>query len=116
MREHVDKRGNRIEVEEGSGCVTLFLKTRETRKIGKLVDGVYTKYMTRKNIFRKTDSLGFNWEVIDWLKPKKVVVNLEGTWLNISGEDFFAKKEFLDYKKLGFELQCFVKLEHFKRR
>jgi hypothetical protein len=113
-----EENGNRLVVRD-SGKLELYLKGQDVRHIGRV--GVtekstvfYDKVVKESNRFRKTNSWGLNWAVLEVL-PSEAVIRLRSelaTYL-ITGGDARAKGDFLHFKTQGFERQFFVPIEAF---
>jgi len=72
----------------------------------------YRRCILNTHIFRKDNSVGFNEQVISFVKPDFLYVkNMENRKrFKISKEKFKQTEIFLHFKKHGFEKQVFVRL------
>ena len=108
---------------ETSSIVRVHLKTREgVRDIGRVAYDknnimVYQKDITLKHIFKKNDSIGFCYELIKHFDPEVICVRIQEERLiyRISKATFEAFKDFLFFKKVGFEKQVFVERKYFSK-
>ncbi len=88
----------------------------QTRFIGKIDlagEGTFTTSRTEKHLFRKTNSLGINYNLLaDKKIPFKwIVIDYCGRKL-ISTRNYFVKKgKAFQFCKKGFELQIFVSVD-----
>ena len=89
------------------------------RKIGFLdlsqPEGIFLTYRTRAHLFRKTNSLGLNYQLLtsDIIKFKWIVIDFEGEKLVTTRKYFLAKGKALKFGQQGFELQVFLPLSEF---
>jgi len=86
------------------------------RNIGYLRHNVYVKKENKDGIFRQLNAFGFCAMAINQMSPQLIIVNYMGKDYVIGKEAFDKNKKFLNFKKDGFELRCFVPLKYFKRR
>ena len=100
----------------------VFLTCQEgKRKIGELVkdqDGslVYTRKFKAKHIFRKDNSLGINYDVINLManSDKMIFIRDNGTRYSTTAGDVRTKGRFLHFLHGGYEKQIFMPLEYMK--
>ena len=113
-----EETGNRL-VCRDSGKLELYLKGQAVRHIGRV--GVtekgtvfYDKIVKEVNRFRKTDSWGLNWAVLEVL-PSEAVIRLrsEKSVYMINAGDARARGDFLHFKTQGFERQFFIPISVF---
>jgi hypothetical protein len=119
-----DMYGNTLKIDD---CNNLFLTLPNfKRNIGSIiVDNsenilIYYKEISfNKHLFRKTNSIGFNWVVLDKLRNEDMihVLDKDETKLYIINVEE-AKKvgSFLFFKSQGFEKQFFISVSHFNKR
>lgn len=115
-----DADGNTLSVDD-HGTVSLRLK-RENMRL-RIIGGVgvtdkgtpfYDKVVKEGNRFRKTDSWGLNWAILETL-PSEAVIRLRsenGTY-KIKAADARIAGSFLWFKDQGFERQFFVPVSAF---
>jgi len=89
------------------------------RKIGFLdlshQEGIFSTYRTRKHLFRKTNSLGLNHQLLtsNEIKFKWIIMDFEEQMLVTTRQYFLAKGNVLIFGQQGFELQVFLPLSEF---
>jgi hypothetical protein len=114
----IDSVGNRLSAIPHEKMLHLRLKlTTESkpRDIGKLFkrDGkiIYSRYTDEKNIFRKDNSWGLNYKVVETL-PDDAEIELKSKLRTYTISSVDAKKSGKKhFKEQGFELQTFVPLD-----
>lgn len=105
-----DSAGNELWLEGVNVYLRLKSESRK-RKIGTYSEGRFTKQvMSKEHIFQKTQSVGLNYQAIQQLNPDLIVLNVMGEVYKIKRATFERIKEFLHFKKQGFEKQCFLRL------
>ncbi len=117
----VDKQdiyGNRVTVNDAGHIRLKLTQESRHRNLGVFYKNTktYFKVCKPENVFRKFNAFGFNENVIQVLKPTTVIVEMGGKEYKISFNDFDLYKQYLNFRKRGFELQCFVPLEAFTIR
>lgn len=96
--------------------LTLKLKAEpKPRMIGTIRDKIYYKIVTPNQVFHKFNAFGFCNDVIVYLSPEGMIVYYKSERYYISRERFDNVKQYLHFKRNGFELQCFVPIKFFKR-
>ena len=89
-----------------------------TKHIGKLhtTSGVFERRRIRaKHLHRKTNSIAFNYSLMQSDKIKIIKLSLDNEPFYIAREYLLRVGEVYRYKKQGFELQIFVNLNYFSR-
>lgn len=89
-----------------------------TKHIGKLhtPSGVFEcKRIRAKHLHRKTNSIAFNYSLMQSDKIKIIKLSLDNEPFYIAREYLLRVGEVYRYKKQGFELQIFVNLNYFSR-
>lgn len=86
----------------------------ETRflTIGSFKDGVFRK--TTHHRFKRFNAFGFCHKAIEVLNPQRIEVLYSKVKYSISRDEFDKHKQFLHFKKEGYELQCFVPIDKFE--
>lgn len=115
MKEIVDTDGNIIIFNANDDKLYLKLRQRnEKRFIGWYEQETSTFHTKRTelHVFKSFNGFGFNYNLIKNAKFKFVAVHYEGDIYFITTEDI-KKGEVLSYKKEGYELQIFAKLDSF---
>ncbi len=121
----IDKNKNKLVIKEDVVKLSLASERenghRRWRKIGKILTLphniiVYQKY--EDSIFRKFKAFGFCHKAIEIINPDYVRVIYRGKEAKEGGysipTDIFRKEaKFLNFKKQGFELRCYVPIEKF---
>lgn len=112
-----DKDGNTLSLTE-DGVFLLLKKERQYRLILKIENGKIVKYVKKKNVMRTNPPMiGFNYESLKMIKrhprikDKNIYIIIGKKAYFVSVEDVINHKEFLHFKKDGFELQCFYPVE-----
>lgn len=108
---------NNIEIEADF----INAKFHPVRSLGRLHYNIEKDVVTyRKNIKSKheylaTNAIGLAWDIIKNLRPKDIIkIYIENSILTIPVHSVLKHKEFKHYKRNGYELQCFIPIEHFK--
>ena len=86
----------------------------ETRYIGKLDkagEGTFSTKRTPKLLFRKTNSLGINLELLQRFDFKWIVISYCGKRLVTTKNYFLSHGKVFTFRKAGFEEQCFLPLD-----
>ena len=101
------------------GVWVIALQTGFTNKhIGKLhtPSGVFEcKRIRAKHLHRKTNSIAFNYNLMQSDKIKIIKLSLDDEPFYIARKYLLRVGEVYRYKKQGFELQIFVNLNYFSR-
>ena len=115
-----DENGNGIIVEKNGNflSVSLQLKEKKSRNIGTIDSERWilsVKRIREKHLFRKNQSYGFNFYVLDNAKKfDQIYLSDEhNNWL-IPRKFILENGVFLNFKELGFERQIFITLEKLK--
>jgi hypothetical protein len=90
----------------------------QTRYIGRLDqagEGTFTTKRSEKHLHRKTNSLGVNLELLQRFNFKWIVIDYCGKKLETTRNFLLYHGSVFDFKKAGFEKQCFLKLNLFGR-
>lgn len=111
-----DKLGNMLIATERKGSIVLVLalvKENRKRNIG-VIDtdtegGIFcVKRKIDKHLHRKSNSYGFNWNVLQGTRFQKVRLTDEGGSYLMPKKIILEKGSFLHFSKQGFELQIFL--------
>lgn len=115
-----DEVGNQLRCNPETGALTLQLANEaRVRQIGHIKQGrntfYYEKMEEHVHIFRKTNSWGLHWHIIDNLPEDSgvVLVTSEKTYW-IKKQDAIQEGSFLWFKNQGLEKRFFVPLEHWR--
>ena len=123
----VDEKGNELisgQVNSSPHIVSIGLKLvseTRTRDLGKIMENrvkrdgslIYKKHVNEKNIFRKTNSWGIDYQVLSSLPDTATLEFKSPTKLyKISAPDARQHGSFLHFKNQGFEKQIFVPLSY----
>jgi hypothetical protein len=78
-------------------------------------EGIFLTHKTRAHLFRKTNSLGINHQLLTStkIKFKWIVIDYEGDKLVTTRQYFLTKGKVLKFGQQGFELQVFLPLSDF---
>ena len=121
----LDKKKNKLVIKEGIVKLSLANEMedghRKWKKIGRIkmiADGISVYQKHTKYIFRKFKAFGFCYEAIETINPTYVQVIYKGEEAkkgsySIATNILRNKAKFLNFKKKGFELQCFVPIKEF---
>lgn len=115
----IDRDGNVLSVDENGNITLKLLFENRTRKIGKLkkINGITTYFKKNRvsNIYKKTNSWGIHWEILDSLEPADIISISDdfGCYYHILVKDALSCGDFLHFKKEGFEKQFFIPIENF---
>ena len=115
----IDEYGNKI-FTINDGAYLKLVDEKHPRKILDISDdGKFSKYVKKENIFRKTNSIGFNYHLLvemeKVLKSPVIQIAIEDIGeFEIPAKDILEEKQFLNYKNNGFEIQCFYPIEKMK--
>jgi hypothetical protein len=115
-----DDLGNYLLKEDNS--IKLYLKKESKTKIIGFYDektNIYRKNVKIKNIFQKTNSIGFCYKLLTLLpKNCRIIINIieSKTEYHINLKNAMLKGSFLFFKEKGFEKQLFVPLYNFRKR
>ncbi len=115
-----DDSGNFLLKEDNS--IKLHLKKESKTKIIGFYDekiNIYRKNVKLKNIFQKTNSIGFCYKLLTLLpKNCRIIINIieNKTEYHINVKNAILKGSFLFFKEEGFEKQLFVSLSNFRKR
>lgn len=111
MNTLIDKDNNKLIITESG--VYLKLDNDDTpRQIFKIESGKIVKHVYKKNIF-KNKNIGFNYHALKMLnenqhiKDKTVYIIIGRDIYTVNIKDILGRKNFLHFKKQGYELQCF---------
>lgn len=100
-----------------AGRLTLIFPNGSRRSIGAIKrdnnKSIYTKSVTTKHIFKKTNAWGINWVILNQLGAGGEVVLRcsNGITYSITAQKAKEHGSFLHFKNKGFELQYFIPLE-----
>ncbi len=74
---------------------------------------IYLRRDSTKHLFNKTQSYGFNWNIIndDFLQIKNIHLTIDGTPYFFPKSILESKGHFMNFKQVGFELQKFLPFE-----
>jgi len=114
-KEMEDDRGNII-VVGNSGDIVLWLKSeKKPRNIGKIYpNGIFLRTIYNENqIYHKLNAFGFNHQAIEAVQPKHIMIMYKKVKYVLSKEEYDKHKIFLEFSKIGFEKQVFVRIEDF---
>lgn len=104
---------NEIRIEK-SGNV-YWISEKHRRNIGKLVNDTFYCQRRPEHFHRLTKSYGFNYELVKYSPFIFICVELQsGEKIWTTRQTVLEKGKVLNFKKQGFELQIFLKLEHFR--
>jgi len=106
-----DKDKNKLVVTEDGIYLKLGIN-EETKKIFTIDSGKIIKYLYYRNRF-KQNKIGFNYHALKLImnnphiKDKTIYVILGNKIFTVNINDILNRKDFLHFKKQGYELQCF---------
>jgi hypothetical protein len=103
----IDSRGNKVFQEETRLYLQLSSEERP-RHIGDFIDGIYKKSISTKHIFRKFNAVGYNSIIVERMGTKSFEVSISGKKYWFTREEYDMNKKYLDFNKMGFEIQCFM--------
>jgi hypothetical protein len=115
-----DSAGNKL-YQNGTSVMLYIAKEERHRNIGNLVvkkNGVwcYYKSVSKRNLFRTTNSIGINYALLEKLPDNAEIL----IFLNHANQYILTKNEvlkhgsFLHFKTSGFEKQIFVPIEKWR--
>ena len=114
----VDSQGNKIL----TGDTGIYLKLKDevnNRQIFAFRDGKIIKYVNKNGVMRAGGGMiGFNYYALMWLaehkrlKTKPIYIRLGKKYYKVMPQEILDLKNFLHFKKDGFELQCFYPIKN----
>ena len=113
-----DNDGNSLRCHRGNVELRLRNENGKVRKIGRIYEGkktgklIYKKYVKQENIYRKFNAWGINYEIYKNVDAIIIRVDNGDKYQIITSE---VEKDYLHFKKIGFELQVFVHLDEWKQ-
>lgn len=104
---------NNLIYRKNNGIYLQLVNDIRTRKLGTIKDDrILMRRNESRHLFRKTNSYGFNYVLLDSLnKVKTVDLRIDGKKYLIPIDYILKNGEFLNFKQQGFELQIFLKVE-----
>ena len=110
-----DKYGNRLMIHQSGVMLKLKIEKRE-KEIFKIEGSTVSKYIAKRNIFKKDNSIGFNYSALkllkDRLKIHHIIIRVgKNSPTKLKIQDILNDGKFMHFLKGGFELQIFYPLE-----
>ncbi len=110
---------------DSHGGITLCLNDKRPRHIGRIKKNrkgvlVYQKY--EDSVFEKFGAFGFCYDIIQKLNPEVIRVDwtggnrVERGTYRIGRDKLLKVAKYLDFKKKGLELRCYIPVEEFHYR
>lgn len=95
--------------------LNLEMQTRFIGKIDIAGDGKFLTTRKKKHLFRKTNSLGINYQLLkdETIPFKQIIIDFEGDKLITSRLYFLTHSKIYTFNKAGFETQAFMSLDLF---
>ncbi len=113
-----DNEGNELICHQGNVELRLKGEAGRTRKIGRVYRGkksdklIYKKYVKQENLYRKFNAWGINYEIYKNVEAIIIHTDNGDKYRIITSE---VEKNYLHFKKIGFELQVFIHLDEWKQ-
>ena len=115
-----DKDDNRLFCRNGNVELKLKNEDDRVRKIGKIYEGkkshkiIYNKVVKQQNLYQTYNAWGINYDIFS--NVDAVIIHVKNTEDAYQIKTAEVDKDFLHFKKVGFELQVFIHLDEWKNR